>query len=72
MSAQKALQSELSQNIELTEKARELNSKEIDQKGVLETSTVELNDISKKLKTYEETTRIKDDASKFTKAVANV
>ena len=46
-----------------------MNNKELEQTGVLETSTTELGTISKKLKAYEETTRMKDDHSKFAKAV---
>ena len=49
-----------------------MNNKELEQTGVLETSTTELGTISKKLKAYEETTRMKDDHSKFAKAVSNV
>lgn len=72
MEAQKQLKSEWRQNIELNEKARELNGKEVDQSGVLETSSAELTSIQKELKTYEEATRMKDDHSKFSKAVTNV
>ena len=45
MEAQKQLKSEWRQNIELNEKARELNGKEVDQSGVLETSSAELTSI---------------------------
>ena len=45
MEAQKQLKSEWKQNIELNEKARDLNGKEIDQAGVLETSSAELTSI---------------------------
>ena len=72
MNAQKALKSELNQNIELNEKAKDLIGKDSEQFGVLETSTTELSTIQKKLRAYEETTRMKDDHSKFAKAVSNV
>ena len=70
--AQKALKNELSQNIDLNEKAKDLVNKESEQSGVLESATSELTTIQKKLKAYEETTRMKDEHSKFAKAVTNV
>ena len=72
LNSQKALKIELAQNNELNEKARELKSKETEQARLLETSTEDLNEIKKKLKTYEETTKRTDDHSKFAKAVQNV
>ena len=45
MAAQKALKNELTQNIELNEKAKDLISKEKEQVGVLESSTAELSTI---------------------------
>ena len=43
--AQKALKNELSQNIDLTEKAKDLVNKESEQSGVLESATSELTTI---------------------------
>ena len=70
--AQKALKNELAQNIELNEQAKDLVSREIDQGAVLESSSSDLSAIQKKLKAYEESTRMKDDHTKFAKAVTNV
>ena len=44
----------------------------MDQSKVLESSAEELSSIKQKLKTYKETTLMKDDHNKFTKAVSNV
>ena len=44
----------------------------MDQSKVLESSAEELSSIKQKLKTYKETTLMKDDQNKFTKAVSNV
>ena len=72
LDSQKSLKYELAQYNELKDEARDLVSKETEQARLLETSTEDLNEIKRKLKTYEETTKRTDDHSKFAKAVQNV
>ena len=49
-----------------------MSLKQLEQGRVLEGSAQELSQIRQKLKTYRETTQMKDDQSKFGKAVTNV
>lgn len=69
---QEQLKNEYTKNMQLTEQVADLALKETEQQVLLESSAQELTSISNKLKTYRETTQLKDDASKFAKAVSNV
>ena len=67
-----SLKQERRLNIDLKTQEQDLSLKQLEQGRVLESSAQELSQIRQKLKTYRETTQMKDDQSKFAKAVTNV
>lgn len=70
--AQEQLKQELETNNELKSQDQSLTMKQVDQSIVLNSSSEQLSTIRSTLKTYKETKQMKDDQSKFGKAVSNV
>ena len=70
--AQEQLKQELETNNELRSQDQSLTMKQVDQSIVLNSSSEQLSTIRSTLKTYKETKQMKDDQSKFGKAVSNV